>query len=206
MSAIQNNPTSAPPSSTDAFNTMSSEDFIKVMFAELQRQDPTQPNDSKDLLQQLSSIRGIESDLSLQKNLKAMLQQSELTSAGSLIGKFAIGMNASGARVSGYVDAITVTREGIQLDLSTGHQVPFSRVEQIIDPSIIDQTPPPDDDDDTGNDDDDNTNNNGNVPPVGNNDDDDNAPPADNDDDDTPPVNGGDNNGGNNGGNNDPTD
>ena len=38
------------------FDSLSSEDFIRIMFAELANQDPFQPNDSAALLDQLNSI------------------------------------------------------------------------------------------------------------------------------------------------------
>ena len=50
---------------SNGFNALSSEDFIKIIFTELANQDPFQPNDSSALLEQLNSIRSIESDTKL---------------------------------------------------------------------------------------------------------------------------------------------
>ncbi|MBL8746780.1 MAG: flagellar hook assembly protein FlgD, partial [Phycisphaerae bacterium] len=61
MSAISALASSTDRAAPSAYESMSSDDFIRVMFAELTRQDPTKPTDSKDLLAQLGSIRGIES-------------------------------------------------------------------------------------------------------------------------------------------------
>lgn len=134
---------SATGTAQDGFSKLNSEDFVRVMFAELSRQDPLQPNESKDLLAQLSSIRGIESDLSLQRNLENLQRQQEITSAGGLIGKFAIGLTDGGDRVRGFVDSINVTREGVTLNLSGGATIRVSRLEQIVDPSLIGSPPPP---------------------------------------------------------------
>ena len=43
------------------FNELASEDFIQIIFTELTNQDPLAPNDTSALLDQLNSIRSIES-------------------------------------------------------------------------------------------------------------------------------------------------
>ncbi len=47
------------------FSEMKTEDFIRIIFAELSNQDPFSPNDSGALLDQLNSVRSIESDTEL---------------------------------------------------------------------------------------------------------------------------------------------
>ena len=42
--------------SGDAFNSMSSQDFIKMLVAQLQNQDPTQPVSNTEILQEVSQI------------------------------------------------------------------------------------------------------------------------------------------------------
>lgn len=142
MSAISANSAARAATPTDGFSTLGSDEFIKVMFAELSRQDPLQPNDTSKLLEQLGQIRSIESDLALQKNLEGLIRQNEITSAGGLIGKFAVGTTDTNDRVQGYVDSISVTREGVRLNLSTGFQVRLSRLEQIVDPALVSPTTP----------------------------------------------------------------
>lgn len=143
MSAISANSAVRTAQPTDGYSTLGSDEFIKVMFAELSRQDPLQPNDTSKLLEQLGQIRSIESDLALQKNLEGLIRQNEITSAGGLIGKFAVGTTDANDRVQGYVDSISVTREGVRLNLSTGFQVQLSRLEQIVDPDLVSPTNPP---------------------------------------------------------------
>lgn len=146
MSAITSL-SSATKSPTSAYETMTSDDFIRVMFAELTRQDPTKPTDSKDLLAQLGTIRGIESDLSLTKRLQDIAKQNEITSAGSLVGKFVSGKNDAGDKVRGFVDSVSVTREGLVLNLSSDKTLPLSRLDEVYDPALV--VPAPGDGDDT---------------------------------------------------------
>lgn len=132
----------------NAFEKFSSEDFLKIMFAELSKQDPLQPNDSKALLDQIGQIRSIESDLQLTRKLEDMARQNQVTVAGSLLGKFAQGKTSSGVTVSGFVDSVTTTKDGAVLNLSSGFSVAMDKLERIIDPAIIGGEGPGGDDDD----------------------------------------------------------
>ena len=72
MSAINALAGSGAPAATGSrFNELSSEEFIKIIFTELQNQDPFKPNDSGALLEQLNSIRSIESDIEMSNRLGA---------------------------------------------------------------------------------------------------------------------------------------
>ncbi len=132
------------------FSEMSSEDFIRIMFTELSNQDPFSPNDSAALLNQLNSIRSIESDIRLTEHLKSLVFENQLASASGMIGKFIGGMTEDNFRVAGYV--VSVIRQGdhVHLELDGGWLVPIDGVETVIDPSLLegqqpaDTTPPGD--------------------------------------------------------------
>lgn len=134
---------SSAPSSTNPFQALSSGDFLNIMFAELANQDPSQPTDSKDLLQQIGVIRSIESNTALTDRLDEISRQGQVTTAGSLIGKFVSGLSDSGVRTQGFVDSVTVTRTGAVLNLSSGLKVPLDRIEEVIDPALIGIAPTP---------------------------------------------------------------
>jgi flagellar basal-body rod modification protein FlgD len=136
MSAISA-PTAARPSTINAYDTLTSDDFIRVMFAELTRQDPSKPTDSKDLLEQLSTIRSIESDLSLTRRLDEITRRSEINSAGGLVGKFVEGLTDAGERTRGFVDSVSITREGIVLNLSSEKSIALDRLDKVFDPALV---------------------------------------------------------------------
>jgi len=140
MSAISSSlgASSQARSSSDAYSSLNSEEFLKIMFTELTNQDPLAPNQTKDILEQLSTIRSIESDVTLGKTLDNLVKQNEITAAGSLVGKFVAGRSSGGQNVAGYVGSVSVTREGTMLNLGGGVSVPLSRVEEIIDSSVVD--------------------------------------------------------------------
>lgn len=131
------NSSAQPTSSTDAFSAMSSEEFLEVIFAELTNQDPLAPSDTNALLEQLSTIRSIESDIQLGERLDEMVKQNEISSSSSLVGKFAIGLSDSNVESAGFVDSVRITNAGTKLLLSSGVQVPLDRVTEVIDPAII---------------------------------------------------------------------
>ncbi len=81
------------------FSEMKTEDFIRIIFTELSNQDPFSPNDSGALLDQLNSIRSIESDIELVSRLDALVFQNQLGAAANLIGKFVDGLTADKQQV-----------------------------------------------------------------------------------------------------------
>ena len=139
MSAISANAAGAVGGSTgtNRFNELSSEDFMKIIFTELQQQDPFEPNDSSALLEQLNSIRAIESDIDLTKNLESIVFQNQLATAGNLIGKTIEGLTATNDRVVGNVFAVVREGNDVTLQLDTGWEVPADNVQVIVDPASL---------------------------------------------------------------------
>jgi flagellar basal-body rod modification protein FlgD len=121
----------------DRFSDLSSEDFIKIIFTELSNQDPFKPNDSSALLQQLSSIRSIESDLTLTDQLKSLVTQNQLSAAGGMIGKFIGGVTDDNKRVAGIVVSVARENDKVNLELDNGWVVPINNVERVIDPGQL---------------------------------------------------------------------
>jgi len=66
---------STPTNSADAFATLTSGEFLKIIFTELQNQDPLAPNDTSAMLDQLATLRSIESDTQMVNSLQRMVDQ-----------------------------------------------------------------------------------------------------------------------------------
>lgn len=127
---------------TSGFASMSSEDFIKIMFTELTNQDPLAPTDSAALLEQMNSIRSIESDMQMVDNMQSLVFENQLASASSLIGKFVGGLDWSGVRIGGIVSAVVRQGDEIALELDSGAFLPVSGVETIITQDVLDSIDP----------------------------------------------------------------
>ncbi|MGC3966691.1 MAG: flagellar hook capping FlgD N-terminal domain-containing protein [Pirellulales bacterium] len=93
---------------SDKFSDLAIEDFIKLMVTELQNQDPLNPMDNAQILQQMSQMQSIQSTQKLNTTLDSVLLGQNLSNAGSLIGKTIVGLNDAGKDVTGLVESVTI--------------------------------------------------------------------------------------------------
>ena len=119
---------------SNAFAALDSAEFVKIMFTELANQDPMAPSDSKDLLQQISTIRQIQSDIDMSDKLASLVNQNEWTSASGLIGKRVSGISETLQRVEGIVKSVSRTQYGAILNLESGTRVPIGGVDEVLAP------------------------------------------------------------------------
>jgi flagellar basal-body rod modification protein FlgD len=118
-------------SPSKGFNDMSGDDFMKVMIAQMQNQDPLEPSKSDQLLTQMSQIKQLESSSQLTENLKGLSLQQSIGSGGNLIGKAVAGIDEYGDNVSGVVTAVAVQDKTVYLQLDSGKNLPLTNVTQI---------------------------------------------------------------------------
>ena len=126
-------PTDAALRSTasSGFSSMSSADFIRIMFTELANQDPFAPSDSSALLEQMNSIRSIESNIDLMERLDTLVFENKLSSAANLIGKEIQGLTSDGFRVDGAVTTVMRFGDDVVLELDSGWRLSIDNVETI---------------------------------------------------------------------------
>lgn len=125
--------TSTPiASASNAFGNLDSSEFVKIIFTELANQDPLAPSDSKALLEQISTIRSIQSSIDLTDKLDSLVGQQEWTSAAGLIGKKVSGLSEELMRVEGIVKSVSRTDFGAVLNLESGTRVPVQFVDQVL--------------------------------------------------------------------------
>lgn len=128
---------------TNRLAELSSDEFIKIMITELTNQDPLEPTDSSAVLEQLSSLRNIESQISLEQKLEELVLQNQITQAGALIGKMVQGLSDTNVRVEGMVTAVRVIDGKAVLELDTGRTLSVTQVESIAElpPSSAELSP-----------------------------------------------------------------
>jgi len=83
-------------------------DFIKMMVAELENQDPMDPMSNTEMLSQISQIRSITSNDQLSASIEALTLGQALSTASGLIGKTVTGVNTLNEPVTGKVDKVTI--------------------------------------------------------------------------------------------------
>jgi flagellar basal-body rod modification protein FlgD len=107
--------TQGQQSTTDAFNKVDLNSFLKMLVAEMQNQDPLNPMDNSQILQQVSQIKSIESNQRLSDTLGAMQQPQDIVAASSLLKKMITGLTDSGDKVTGTVDRVTIDDKGVKV-------------------------------------------------------------------------------------------
>lgn len=133
MSAISGlSGSSAANNASGRFAELTSEEFIKVMLAELTQQDPLEPSDSSKLLEQFSSLRNIESQLQLQQGLENLVTQNQISIASGMIGKVVQGLGANDTAVTGQVVSVRVIDGQARLELDTAQTLPIDRVTRVM--------------------------------------------------------------------------
>lgn len=76
----------------DAMRDIDMNDFLKMMIAELQNQDPMNPMDNAQILGQISQIREIMSNDRLTNTLEAAFLGQNLSTANSLMGRSVVAL------------------------------------------------------------------------------------------------------------------
>lgn len=113
---------------TDRMAELDSQEFLGIILAELQAQDPLAPNDTNALVEQLSSVRSIESDLQLTEKLESLVADNRLASATSMVGRRVEGIDDANQTIVGTVAAVR-TRDGSPtLLLQDGSTLPLDRL------------------------------------------------------------------------------
>jgi len=152
MSALGGVSAAAASSSTrpvdegdSGFGELTNSDFFDIIMAELGAQDPLEPNDTQALLEQISLIRGIESDENVTESLQSLTDQNEFAAAAGLIGSLVSGVSTDGRRVADLVTSVSRTPDGTVLNLLDGSRVRIDQVDEALGPIDLDG-----DDDDAG--------------------------------------------------------
>lgn len=86
------------------FNSLNAESFLKMLIVELQNQDPTAPMGNEELLNQLSTMRGLTANIELEESMKALASNQQLSNAASFIGKSVTGTTADSRPFTGVID------------------------------------------------------------------------------------------------------
>ena len=82
--------------------------FLKIMITELTNQDPLNPMDNTQLVQQIGEIRQISATTQLSDTLNNVQAGQSLTTASSLIGKHVTALTDDQQNVTGVVDKVTI--------------------------------------------------------------------------------------------------
>ena len=92
----------------DAWGDVSLESFIKLLIVELQNQDPLDPMNNKEILEQMSQIREIESNQKLTDTLESVMLGQTVSTAAALLGRTISALSDDAEWIRGEVEKISI--------------------------------------------------------------------------------------------------
>lgn len=131
-STTASNSTSAASTSSsgDALTQLTPNDFLQMLIKQLQMQDPVDPTNSDQILQQISEIDNIEATTTLSSSLNSVAADQGFQAASALIGMQVQGVDASGNPVSGTVSSASFANGAASLNVGS-QSMPLSGISSI---------------------------------------------------------------------------
>lgn len=102
------NSSSSSTSGSNGLDDVDLDQFLGLLITELQNQDPLNPMDNAQMMEQISQIRQIGSTTKLTETLSSLAIGQELSMASSLIGKEVNALDNNAKDVTGVVDRVSV--------------------------------------------------------------------------------------------------
>ncbi|MBA2125931.1 flagellar basal body rod modification protein [Hyphomicrobium methylovorum] len=103
-------------------STLDYNDFLRLMVAQLQNQDPLNPTDSTEYMSQIAQFSNVEQAINTNSKLGQLLINSNISQASTLVGHTM--MSADGS-VSGIVTSVRIDSNGSTAILTDGKEIPI---------------------------------------------------------------------------------
>lgn len=122
----------APQTSyNDAFKQLGMEEFLQMMITEMQSQDPLDPMDTTQILDQISQIRDVVASDRLTETLESVFLGQSMATASSLIGRLIMALTDGGDVITGRVDSVSILEGEPKLNVG-GQSVDLKNVSKIL--------------------------------------------------------------------------
>ena len=124
--------TAAPAASkgVSSYTSLSRQDFMNIMISEMSHQDPMNPVENQDFLNQLAQLESLQATAQLTQGIEALLALQQIGSASSLIGKTVTGDDGTGTPVNGVVEKILM-KNGTATLVVGGTELPLNRIAEV---------------------------------------------------------------------------
>jgi flagellar hook assembly protein FlgD len=110
---------------------LSREEFLKILVTELTHQNPLDPLDNSEFLQQLVNLQNLETMAMIADGMRAFGIFLKLTSASSLIGRSIRALSDSGEIIQGVVSRVIL--DGKDVKLVVGEEIiSFGSLKEIF--------------------------------------------------------------------------
>jgi flagellar basal-body rod modification protein FlgD len=109
-SGVSNGSGAAAVSASGAggFANVDMDEFLKLLIAQMQNQDPLSPMENTEIMEQIGQIREISATDKLTSTLDSVLMGQNLSTASSMIGKKVKALTDDAKDVTGVVDRVSV--------------------------------------------------------------------------------------------------
>ena len=113
-----------------AQHTLSRQDFMNILLAEMSHQDPLNPVDNQEFLSQLAQLQTLEATTLLTQGIESLVALQRLSSAGQLIGMAIRGAGSGGEEITGTVERIIVRGNQVAVSVN-GTELPLENIEAL---------------------------------------------------------------------------
>src|SRR6266567_3890256 len=124
---------------TDKTKSLGKQDFLKLLMAQLQNQDPSKPMDDTQMIAQMAQFSALEATQALQATIQQSNNVQTVFQAGALIGKYVQANQSDGSSTTGAVTGVNftttngVTSPTLQVD---GQDVDYSTIVKVSSTAI----------------------------------------------------------------------
>ena len=115
----------------DAFSKLQTQDFLKLLVTELANQDPLNPMDNAQILQQISQLREIQATETMTATLESVLFGQNFTTANWLMGRNIVGLTEEGQHVTGVVERVTLLGKEVQAHVGD-HVINLRNIAEVL--------------------------------------------------------------------------
>lgn len=124
-------PQPAPKDGSDAFSQVDLQSFLNLMIAELQNQDPLNPMDNAQMIEQMGQLRSMASTDKLTKTLDSVQQGQSFASASTLIGRKISALDDDAKEVTGKVEKASIVDGEVRVHVGES-TISLSNVREIL--------------------------------------------------------------------------
>ena len=124
----------APGPATEAdggIGGLDAEDFMTLLIAQLQNQDPSEPVSNEALLDQVATMRALQADVELEQTLRAGAGVSDLATASDFLGRTVRGTSGPGGGAVTGVAQSAYLRGGSAYLTVDGAAVPLNSISEV---------------------------------------------------------------------------
>lgn len=110
----------SPANGQSGTETLDYNDFLKLLLAQMQNQDPLKPMDSTEYVSQLATFSNVEQALKQNAKLDQLLITSNIAQANGVVGKT---ITSSDGSITGQVASVKIDAQGATAQLTDGRTV-----------------------------------------------------------------------------------